>query len=84
MSIRAENNDYVYFVNKLAGYRLEKLKFRQISQQFYEDVLQLYHHHGSSLPASMGTLFGSVRRHAPEVFDELKGLLQKRGIMGGY
>lgn len=68
----------------LAGYRLEKLKFRQISQQFYDDVLQLYHQHGSSLPASMGTLFGSVRRHAPEVFDELKGLLQKRGIMGGY
>jgi hypothetical protein len=57
------------------------LKFRQISRQFYEDILQLYHQHGSSLPASVGALFGSVRRHAPDIFDELKGLLQKRGIL---
>lgn len=65
----------------LAAYKLERNKAREVVECCYQDVLSIYHQNGSALPDSMGILLRSLQRHAPEVLDEVKGRLQKRGIL---
>ncbi len=68
----------------LASYKLEKNKVREVVERCFQDVLTIYHHNGSALPNSMGILLGALQRHAPDVLDEVKGRLQKRGILLRY
>lgn len=74
-------NPSVPWLLALAMYRSGKITFRQISDQFHTDLDLILTHNGHTFPASLNMLLALIHQTAPDVLNEVKGMMQKKGII---
>ncbi len=65
----------------LTDYLTEKKTFRQVSAFFINLLHEILRNNHNSLPYVVHGLLAAVAHHAPEVFSEIKGELQKTGVI---
>ena len=74
-------NPSVPWLLALAMYKSGKITFRQISDQFHVDLDLIVLHNGPTFPASLNMLLALIDANAPDVLNEVKGMMQKKGII---